>query len=76
MARGHVNIYCMGIPVCSVCVPAAWTREEVEQEVNRASPTGIDSPWKISPDALFRTGETNPCPCETDAERKHYLMNC
>lgn len=74
----RVGIYCYatGAVSMSVCVKAEATRDEVEEAANRASPTGIDSRWHISEDATFRTGEPNPCPCQDEPGRFHYLLNC
>lgn len=71
-----VVIYSEGIVACSVCAPAVLTVEQVEDAVNAQSPTGIMSQWTHSADPTFRTGQPNPCPCESDPFRTHYLMEC
>jgi hypothetical protein len=71
-----ISIYNNGVCHCSVCVPAGMEREVVETEVNAAHPTGISSSWSISKDETFAGGQPNPCPCDDDPQRMHYLMEC
>ncbi len=70
-----IRIYASGVIHLSICVPENMDREAIVEEVNRMSPTGIRSQWQISEEP-FRTGESNPCVCEEDNTRKHYLMVC
>ncbi|MCJ9696221.1 hypothetical protein MOV76_32130 [Rhizobium sp. PRIMUS64] len=72
------ELYCLtsGLVCCSVCAPADWTKEKIEQETNRKNPTGIESRWEISADENFATGQKNGCDCEQGAGRRHWLMNC
>jgi hypothetical protein len=70
------RVYSRGIVHCSVCVPAEWSPSRVEAEVNRDNPTGLDSPWTISTELMFKSGQSNPCPCETAKGHLHYLMVC
>lgn len=70
-----IRVYAHGVVHLSVCVPAEMTREAIAQEVNSRYPTGISSQWEISEEP-FRTGESNPCVCNEDKSRKHYLMVC
>ena len=74
--KNQAVIMTTGICYCSVCVPKDMTIEEIEADVNSQSPTGIGSSWKISKDKNFVTGQTNPCVCEQDKERMHYLLSC
>lgn len=71
-----VEAYAVGIVCASVCAPRDLPIEQVEDDVNRQHPTGISSRWKLSEDDHFATGQTNPCPCEKDPERQHWLLNC
>ena len=71
-----VIVYRSGVARCSVCVPAVWPLEKVEDEVNASNPTGIESRWRKAEDSTFPGGQPNPCDCEDDAERRHYLMEC
>lgn len=65
-----------GLCACSVCVPADWTKEQIESEANRKSPTGISSKWGISEEPKFATGHENGCDCDQVKSRKHWLLNC
>jgi hypothetical protein len=71
-----VTVYRFGLCHCSVCAPKNMLREQVETETDLAHPTGLDHGWKISGDETFKGGETNPCRCDQDGERLHYLMVC
>jgi hypothetical protein len=71
-----VFVYAQGLCLCSVCVPANWGTEKIESQVNMASPTGISSRWAVSADPVFKDGRPNPCQCNDDASRKHYLLEC
>jgi len=48
----------------------------VETQVNADHPTGIDSRWQLNEADHFADGNTNPCPCEQDGERQHWLLSC
>lgn len=70
-----VTVYTFGVCHCSVCAPADMPREDVIRETNWAHPTGIDHGWQISPES-FKGGQSNPCACNSDVGRLHYLMVC
>lgn len=70
-----VVIYATGFIYCSVCAPADMSVEDVVARVNEKMPTGIKSDWVLC-DEDFATGEINPCQCEDDETRLHYLLNC
>jgi hypothetical protein len=70
-----VVVYSNGIVHCSVCT-SIKNRKKLTDAVNAMNPTGIRSRWQIAEDKAFRTGEPNPCPCEQDPRRKHYLFTC
>ena len=70
-----VFMYAGGLVSCSVCVPKGMPRVEIEKEVNSINPTGISSQWGISSEA-FRDGSENPCACDKDPDRSHYLLHC
>lgn len=77
MARSSVYVYANGLCHCSVCVPGRLTPDEVEAAVNAINPTGIHRRrWKIDEAPTFKGGEANPCTCQDDPSRKHYLMVC
>jgi hypothetical protein len=49
--------------------------QEVADAVNVTDPTGISSPWKVSAEPAFQSGEPNPCLCDQHpVTRRHYLM--
>jgi hypothetical protein len=73
--HGDVYIYRMGALCCSVCAPAALEGEDVAKAVERHSPCGTDPGWTISRDANFASGEPNPCICQEDADRRHWLLD-
>lgn len=68
-----VVAYSVGLCFASVCT--ALSAAETTAYMHEHHPTGISSQWDIS-DEPFRTGEPNPCPCEDDKSRKHYLFVC
>ncbi|MDD4026998.1 MAG: hypothetical protein PHO75_02300 [Candidatus Shapirobacteria bacterium] len=70
-----VIIYNKGLCYCSVCVPKAMKSKDIEKITNIMNPTGITSQWKIDKEN-FKGGEKNPCECDTDPNRKHYLLKC
>ena len=59
----------------SVCVDGDLPASHVELSANERNPTSLDHGWHIANES-FETGEPNPCPCDTDPERKHYLLSC
>jgi hypothetical protein len=71
-----VVMYSMGLCMASVCAPGHLDAEQVADAANIERPTGISSRWRVSDDPQFRTGQTNPCPCEQDSSRRHWLLSC
>jgi len=72
-----VEVYSNGIVSCSACADNSLSIREITKEVNRINPSEISSKWKLSKDKNFKSGETNPCPCENfPYTRKHYLFVC
>lgn len=71
-----VEIYSSGLCRASVCAPATMAGDDVAKAVNTQMPTGIENRWKISDDPTFKSGQTNPCQCEQDETRKHWLLDC
>jgi hypothetical protein len=67
--------YKIGLCFASVCALDA-SPEEIEDSLNRSHPTGIASRWTISHDATFASGEPNPCVCNDDPSRLHWLLSC
>lgn len=79
MTLPDIVVYRTGFTHCSICVPHDMSREDIEAGMNLLHPTGISSPWRISPDSHFAGGlAPHPTPCEraNGAGRLHYLMVC
>ena len=68
--------YRVGLCMASVCAPKRMPIEEVEAHVNADHPTGISSSWRLDDAESFRNGSPNPCPCEQDSGRVHWLLSC
>jgi hypothetical protein len=67
------NAYSVGPLSASVC--SSLGPEETVKRMNEEHPTGIDSPWSISKETHFRTGQPNPCFCEeSPTTHMHYLL--
>lgn len=65
-----------GLTHMSVCALKTLTRKEVVAYANLKHPSGTQFGWTISEEPTFRTGHPNPCVCNDDPERLHYLMIC
>lgn len=77
MPDNTIDIYAKGLVHCSVCAPKDMPIEEVVAQTNSLNPTGISKQWRHSTDTHFAKGtKPNPCECETDPNRIHYLMVC
>jgi len=72
---GKVEVYAVGLVHLSACAPKDMPAEDVVANVNLLHLTGISSRWKIH-EGGFKTGHNNPCVCEQDASRLHYLFVC
>jgi hypothetical protein len=68
-----LTIYAEGVFALSVCTDLS--PHEATAEVNQMSPAGTAKGWMISEEP-FATGQPNPCLCERDPDRKHYLFVC
>lgn len=68
--------YAVGMCCASACAPKSASPAQVAAAVNFVRPTGIESRWVISEDLTFEGGEPAPCPCNTDPERQHWLLEC
>jgi hypothetical protein len=71
-----VEVYAVGLVCASACAPVDATCEEIEAAVNLEHPTGISSQWRIAEDKQFSSGQPMPCPCESNDDRQHWLLNC
>jgi len=74
-ALSPVSVYAKGAFSCSVCAPGDWPAEQVQAEVNRIYLCGTEKGWTVSDDRAFATGQPMPCVCESDATRKHWLLD-
>ena len=70
-----IEIYATGIVCLSVCAENDIPISEVEAYANKETPTGITHGWEKAGEN-FADGSPNPCPCNEDATRLHYLLNC
>jgi hypothetical protein len=76
VADRRITVYRAGLCFASVCAPKDAPIEDVEAAANRSHPTGLDHGWRKADDATFSGGEPNPCPCDSDPERLHWLLSC
>jgi len=70
-----IVFYAEGPCMASICAPMFLTAQEIVAQANYYHPTGISSAWKVAEEP-FRSGDPNPCPCDRDAQRVHYLLSC
>lgn len=70
--KAPIFIYREGLCYISVCTEKESSPEEIEKFVNRGNQGNY---WKISK-REFSSGETNPCVCNRDPNRIHYLLEC
>ncbi len=70
-AQGHFIVYAEGLFSASVCSdrPQADVEAWMGQRIS-----GTTGGWMFSENETFKTGEPNPCPCETHPDRRHYLF--
>lgn len=71
-----VDVYADGDCYLSCCAPVEASLEQVTEAVNtHTSANRAPMPWAPSKDELFACGRrTNPCVCELDDSRMHYLF--
>lgn len=72
----RVKIYRIGLCYASVCADSKMSGDEVADEMNKLSPTGISSRWDISEDKEFSDKTPMPSPCHEDQDRTHWLLEC
>ncbi len=70
-----IVVYSNGICCCSVCVPRKFEKQDIEDLVNLKNPTGIESKWRISKEN-FKDGTKNPCDCNVESCKRHFLLTC
>ena len=66
----HTVIYSEGLFFASVC--SSLSQAEVEAWMAR-KPCGTTNGWTLA-DEPFRSGKPNPCLCNHDASRQHWLF--
>lgn len=71
-----IHVYSIGLCAASVCAPKEMPLDQITKQLNELHPTGMDNDWEKDPAPQFRQGGTNPCVCEKDPERMHYLFTC
>lgn len=71
-SRTGVILYAEGPISSSVCAPKEMPEHEVCEAASRISPDP-NFPFVVS-DESFRTGEPNPCPCNDDEGKLHWLL--
>lgn len=72
----QVHLYSIGIIHASACAPMDTPGLDVIDAANKIHPTG-GHPWFIDPDAkTFNSGAPNPCVCNDDPARQHWLLTC
>lgn len=76
MSDDKIDIYSEGLFTMSVCAPRDMTIEEVEQRVNILNSPGTKNGWRKSKDPTFKEGSPNPCVCNNNLERLHWLLDC
>jgi len=75
MTQAKFTVLAVGLCKLSVCTDEA-DPQVIEALSNADQPTGLSHKWTLDPAANFASGETNPCVCEKDPHRKHYLLHC
>lgn len=63
----------------SVCAPAGWSGEKVEQTIydSGSRPGTSGNRWVVtSKDSLPECMPANPAPCQDCDGRQHWLLNC
>lgn len=71
-----VTVYAAGLCHASACAPKGTPVAEIERAANSAHPTGLDHGWRKSDNDTFSGGEPNPCACNDDPDRLHWLLEC
>lgn len=72
--KEYFEAYSVGICYASVCTDLPLN--EATNRLNAEHMTGIQSQWKPSEDETWANGSPQPCECEDDPTRKHYLFDC
>ena len=70
------SVYTWGICHASICGPKDATDDEILIAADELHPTGLDWGWKLSDNPTFSGGQPNPCECDADPDRRHWLLDC
>jgi len=65
-----------GLCYLTACAPKEMTGPEVEADIRRQAIAGTSAGWRLSDDRTFSGGQPNPCECDQDGSRKHWLFAC
>lgn len=65
-----------GLFYLTACAPIEMTGDDVEREVRSQAIAGTSRGWRLSDDETFSGGQPNPCVCDQDPSRKHWLFDC
>jgi hypothetical protein len=76
MDTSQIDCYAVGFCYMSVCAPKNFSPDDLELIANLRHPTGIERKWRVSNDREFASGHPNPCQCEGNADKMHYLLEC
>lgn len=71
----RVTIYSSGMCCCSVCADVAVSIEAITEAVNRDNPSGTKNGWSLAK-RDFALGDKNPCACNEQKGKLHYLFSC
>jgi hypothetical protein len=72
--RGALYVYAVGLCYCSVCTDIE-DLGELTARLNEVQPAGTQGGWRKA-HKPFKGGLPNPCPCDEDPSRRHYLFEC
>lgn len=67
-----INIYNTGICSLSACVPKGYNIKDITKGINALAPLNVNT-WEKSEES-FSSGHSNPCECQKDVTREHYLF--
>jgi hypothetical protein len=69
----RIEIIAEGLCYQTLCVEKDVTKEELSS-FQRTS--GTIRGWQLCEDPTFASGHSNPCICDQDRNRMHYLRDC
>lgn len=72
--HGEIYVYSMGIASASVCAPEILEGEGIASYLDKHRPGDVVRKWRVASPTSFPTGESNPCRCNQDDERLHWMF--